>query len=302
MTPSPNHHPDLEEIAAFAEGSLDPDERIAIEEHLAACDRCLELASETVHCLEESSWSSWPLPSDRTHMVPRSLAFGGATAAWFAAAAVVVAMVTGLLVIRRWSYDLDRTLAQYEPGLGLDAAFGEGWSTPGWTRLRTGTPATLAGARAGFRAGVHSVDIAVAVTLRDASAARAAVVRTVNLEPENDPSLLPLQELADQVARALEPENPVWSTAQERSQELLQAQLRGDLDLYRQLGQWAQSARFASLAHDDRYFRSRAWRTGLGRLPAARLGEEATNLRALQPGQHAERLKLLDDVFQKLGG
>jgi len=47
-------HPDLESLAAFAEGKLEEGERRRITVHLDGCEACYELLVESLHLMDES--------------------------------------------------------------------------------------------------------------------------------------------------------------------------------------------------------------------------------------------------------
>src|SRR5688500_15235651 len=50
--------PPLEDIAAFLDGTLSPEERARITEHLARCESCYEIFAGAVHFHEEEGDSS----------------------------------------------------------------------------------------------------------------------------------------------------------------------------------------------------------------------------------------------------
>lgn len=299
--------PGMEDLAAFADATLAPEERDVVEKHLAGCDRCLEVVSETLHFLEfqESGAKKGELvrgPFGR----PKA-----AVIALLAASVLVVAVGLGVWQVGAAPYDLDAITARLEPGDRLREQLGEYWDSPGWETFRSGSGVVVtSSSRASFRAGAHAVSIAVGAELRDAGAVRSGIGGIDSLDvddpqsPDSGILLIGLKALAARLDLAMDT-GPDWGAVESGSDELMRYELAGDDEDFRVLGLWAQSARFASLLKDDSYFRSGRWRKGLRALEKIELSDAASaSLQALQElpaDQHDHRVELLTPIFRALG-
>lgn len=319
--------PPLEELAAFAEGSVPRSEATAIREHLADCDRCLELVGETVH-FQEWQESSRPAGvagvagdpgaggaasgseedhADRGEIVrgPFGRPKGAALTGLALAATLLIAVIGGVAIVRTSDpYGVEAITADLDPGAGLARAYGEEWNRLGWSVVRGAEgPELSALEQAAFRIGVHTLDVAAAVALRDDVSALYGAHRI--LEVDDDLALVTSQLIAASVRDALAGEETDWRLAEETADELLGFELEDELEPMRRLGIWAQAARFASLRGDDAYFESRPWRRGLeslGALSGDRVEDAGRQLTELGSDRHAERLAILDPLFRVLGG
>ena len=98
-----------------------------------------------------------------------------------------------------------------------------------------------------------------------------------------------------------------WRSLREAAVQLIELDLEErDLQLFLDLGRWAETARLASLLEDDRYFDRRGWRRGLDRLRQVELSERLAasvkKMSGLPEGEHQSRLELLRPIFKELGG
>ncbi len=119
--------PSAAELASFAEGRLSGDARVRMEQHLAHCDWCREIAADTMSFVEQ----------ERQAPAPRSAIYWGRRAAWLAAAAAIILSVcwAAWRVVRPASDQADAVLAELAAAMPARATEGRvhpafGWGPP----------------------------------------------------------------------------------------------------------------------------------------------------------------------------
>jgi anti-sigma factor RsiW len=251
--------PELEALAAFADGRLAGGERAAVVAHLADCDACRELVAETLALAaderptaagEEVASGGDVVPFRKPKRAPRRRLLAGVAAA----AAVVVA---ALLWLRSSPPAAEVTLAALADEPRLLERLGADWAEPLWSVTRGDGPAVSDAARA-FRLGVRSADLELALGAGDRRAARRFAAECALLlgdVPLADPAAHLYRELA---RRAGEPGEAVAAlaadatTAARLAREAVEPQ-------HGELGRWSETGRLAAAA---------GARVGLPALPA----------------------------------
>lgn len=303
-------HPDPESLAAFADGRLAGAERVTVIEHLARCDDCLDVVAETGAVQEElqEELEDGDASSTSGASTPNIVLHPSAWTRWAPAAAALAAALV-VAVFGAWQMgwllgpDLSvETLANRLEGSA--ARLGdEAWAAHGWPTYRdagpsTGarTPTPLEVKKASFRAGVHAVDLQLALRLGNRERATAAAEDLV--ETLRDlPDIGLLAGSYRHMAVELESEESVQEIA--RQATAAEDRLVGLInELYYELGKWAEAGRLAAAAGDRDTLRSHSLRGALEDFRAAGLDEDIT----ARLGEIRERLwgDLSDDELERL--
>jgi hypothetical protein len=190
----PDRHPSLEAVAAFVDGRLAGEERRRMVEHLAHCDDCHELMSETVLLMRESADSTEAedgsgtvaedidapsVPGRLLRPPPGRFRRALPLVAALAAAAVVALLVwtpAGDLILRRGGAtvavdDLVATLPAADPRVG-DTLQGILEDNHGWIVLLGPGPAPSEEQERAFQAGVLTSELQTALAGGDKDKAR----------------------------------------------------------------------------------------------------------------------------------
>jgi hypothetical protein len=236
--------PELELLAAFADGRLAGAERAAVVAHLADCEACREIVVET-RALAERPFAAGA--EARGEVVPfrRPARRGRGKAALVAAAAAAVAVAGALWFFGR-PVEVGGLLAELGRDQAAVARLGGDWSEPLWSVTRGDGPVVSEKARA-FRLGVRSACLELALAAGDRRAARRLAAESALLVgdvPLADPVAHLYREIARRAGEpgaALAPLAADASTAARLAREAVEAPLW-------ELGRWSESGRLAAAA------------------------------------------------------
>jgi hypothetical protein len=275
LDPRPNC-PEIEALAAFAEGRLAGAERTALVAHVADCEACREIVAETrALAAETHAAAGSELAAGEVVPFRRPARAGNRRRALLATAAALTVAVAGILWLRPGPPSAGSALAELGGDAQTLARLGGDWTEPLWSVTRGDGPVVSEAARA-FRLGVRSADLELALAADDRRAARRVATESALLVgdvPLADPVAHLYRELA---RRAGEPAEPLPALADDAATAAALARDAVDLDLW-QLGRWSEVGRLAATA---------GVRVGLPRPPlAASLPAELADLarRAARP-------------------
>ena len=296
-------HPELETVAAFVDGRLAGDERRRMVEHLASCDDCQELVTETVLLLREPAAadgrdaddpadddeeSGKSPPASGRLLVPPPGRFRRALpliAALTAAAGIALLLWTpaGDWILRRDDRvvpveDLTSALPTDQPA--LQQALSDGIDGHGWPTPLGDTPPATPEQEATFQLGVRLSELDAALRAGDG---RSAKTLTYRIE-----SLLRSLELPPALARYYTGPSSIGEglEAGATSEGLLHLSAEADSSLapdprdggagfvdatYFALGKWAAAAQLAVAAGDLDWFDEPGPRRQLRQLRRAEL-------------------------------
>ncbi len=179
-------HPDVETLAAFAEGALDGVARQRVVEHVADCPDCYELVAGTARFLDEEARgpAADPAPSP-TVLRPapgrwRSrLAVAATLAAAAAAALLLIGRPTGW-----WQGPapapgpaLGELAAALPAAPSLVTTLAADWDAHGWPVSRGTVPTSTEGPQRSFRLGVRVLELDLALRGGDHELARRLTYR-----------------------------------------------------------------------------------------------------------------------------
>jgi len=236
-TPRPGH-PELETLAAFAEGRLVGSDRRSVVEHLADCDDCRELVAESAGLVVEVAAGDRtghgevvPFP-DRQRRSSRWVWAAGFAAALFLAAAIAVTQRRGPTP--------DVTLTALADG-GALTELGDGWSDPRWSVTR-GEGSVVSNRARAFRLGARSADLDLALAGGKRQVARRLAAESALLLGE-----LPLAEpiaviYRQAVERLVSPDADLAATRGELATARRLTRDAVDTGLF-DLGRWAETCR-----------------------------------------------------------
>jgi hypothetical protein len=233
--------PDLETLAAFAEGRLVGGDRNTVVEHLADCDACREIVVETQSLLAAETAGA----GAGGEVVPfREPKRGGRLPLLAALAAAVALAAVGLFVWSERGASATRVLAAIAADPAALTRLGDGWSEPLWSVTRGEGPLVSEPARA-FRLGVRSADLDFALAAGDRRAARRFAAESALLVgdvPLADPIAHVYREIARRAGEASEP------LAKLPEDAAIAARLtREAVDpAYWELGRWSETGRLAA--------------------------------------------------------
>ncbi len=188
--------PDLETLAALAEGRLVGAERTAVLEHLADCDDCRELVVETMALQNELAGAAGGGATGAVVPFPEPKRPGRGR--WIAVAAGVAVLAAAIFFARGRTQSPEAALAELARQPGVAAKLGTDWSAPLWSVTRGEGPVVSDRARA-FRLGARSADLDLALSTSDRTAARRLAAETALLLAD-----VPLADPVASVYRGLE--------------------------------------------------------------------------------------------------
>lgn len=234
--------PDLELLAAFVEGRLEPAERTRMIEHLADCDACREIVAESRALVLEvgADGATGGAPPAALARNP-----GWRKVRWVAAAAALVAAVGVAVWMARGSASIDSTIAQF-----IDAGAHRGlpaeWSDPVWPVLRGGGLVAVDRSVA-FRLGVRSVDLEISWARAELEAVRQLALESASLVrrlPFTESIAATLEDLGSRAAAGRLDEPAFRAALAVMTTEL---PLAAGPDEFA-LGRWAEGARLSAMA------------------------------------------------------
>ena len=281
--PPTEHWPSSEELAAYIDGTLDEAERERITEHLASCEECYAVYSETLHFQLEPSQPPDKNVVDFPKPPARQPSWW-----WRAAAAAVVLLCLGGSVLLLTAPKLATSeVAGIVPSPSSDEAFWNGKTMRG---DGASPEAEVPYGQISFGMGVKIVDLQVALQANRKQASETAFAGIYNL----------LGSLAGGSDLQKEYEGVRYSRVKRSRSELLPATTRLAREAKDLLdkepldfGQWVEAGRVTSFLRDpkflqqpaNRFFLSRfLWRQKLG------LSETKADPEVLQALEEISRL------------
>lgn len=280
--------PDLEELAAFADGRLSGAARDAVVEHLADCEDCYEVYAETLRVREDLGPRAVPLADDPPLTIPadapvvvhprsfRPPRWAVPVAALAAAAALAVVVLPWWLGTRTPVVPVGDLAV-----LVSDSSLGDvdGWYEHDWPRMRGQGPvlgtSDIDSAKRAFRLGVHTVDLEAATRLDDEASAARQAQQLETLVDEDDflrffsPQY---QDLKNRVRGGADQHELL--TTESRLEVLLTQDADPLFSFYYSFGKWTETARLAALTGHAEYFIGSDFRRGLRKLRDAELAED----------------------------
>jgi hypothetical protein len=279
-------HPEVEQIAAFLDGRLEGDEREHVVAHLAGCEDCYEIFSETARFLLEEEGADAVAPEPAVEAAPPALSEGARRVLrpghgrWRRAALVPAAVLAAAaaLALVVWSpaarflgfgAEAPRSVADLADGLPVENAastLAGTWDQHGWPVMRGAGPALGPEEERAFQIGVRVLEMDVALAAGDGEL---ATHLTHDLETR-----LAAIELADPLRVLYASETGIRGrlAAGEAPAELLPLNRQGDQLLapdedddypgfvdgfWYGLGRWAGAAHLAAAAGDSNFFEAR---------------------------------------------
>lgn len=157
--------PDLETLAAFVDGTLAVPERRQVVVHLADCERCFEVTSETMHSEGELEEETEPNTTPYSTTEGTALRFQRRVWPWLTVAAAGLILVILPFAVRQPSPALWGLMASSE----VPGALPEGWVVEPYDSQRSyrGNPGGILDLRAEMHLGALLADIHRAVQTRD---------------------------------------------------------------------------------------------------------------------------------------
>jgi hypothetical protein len=247
--------PSDEELAAYIDGVLGKEEAARIAEHLASCENCFEVYSETVHFQLESqpapAGEVVPFPSGRKDLAPL----------WLAAAASLIVAVGGWYVYQSFLAPPPQiAVAEVAPDLRRRPVKNLLWDYE--TTRGLGEPESEL-ARQSFQVGALLVDLHLAgqagATMKGYRAWHG-----VGTALSEAPGMSEFSAKIFKEANNMHPEhNPVGSANALRSVATQASQIEAELresvlfPEYIDLGKWTEAGRVAALVRDASFFKDR---------------------------------------------
>jgi len=248
MSSEPADCPTAEDLGAYLDGGLSPNQRARIEAHAAACDECFELLASGIAFSAELDPAAELLPMrGGPEAMPDRSGGRGRRFRWLAALAALLLVAVGLWFFRAlvggsapdpaavaalaWAERLGG-------GQARDEAIARAW---GSTSEPLAFDGRLSPRRRAFRIGVHLVDARVALDAANAAAFRAATGRLTPMLPaEGYGKGEPLEAILRQLDPALPDgeRNAALATLGTRARRLDAASF--------DLGAWVETARLAA--------------------------------------------------------
>ncbi|HUP24117.1 MAG TPA: hypothetical protein VNB06_14395 [Thermoanaerobaculia bacterium] len=296
---------DLEQLAAYLDRRLPPQEGAAIEERLAEDDEAFELFAEAARLAEAPAPPAGEVVDlslgDRRRAATRWIGPLAATA--------VVLLALGLATLQPWrglsSVASATWVAALPAGDDLADILGDRWTEAAWSEYRS-APGPLASPLfppevAAFRIGARTVDLAAALRADDAATASALAAQLESLYPSLESTTAATIVMA-QLALTLE-----QAGTQAAAQDLASLDEHHGVEpaRYYETGRWAESARLAARAGARPFFESRLWSRGLRALQRQAQDPELRQLAERLPGSappdFAVLVTELDAVIALLG-
>ncbi len=196
MTQPSEPCPDLEDLAALADGRLAEKERARVLDHVAGCEACYEVFAETARLREDLATSE-----EATEDPPRSaavLTFPVLRRRVLSVAALAAAAVLAVVVWRPWSVGVDvppslatLTEAVVERG-DVTSQLGTDWARLPWPSLERGPGERLDAPARDLRLGARTADLDVALAGGDRALAKEVVAELLVLLKDDVPLSQPL--------------------------------------------------------------------------------------------------------------
>lgn len=270
--------PELEELAAMIDGNLSKAERDAVVEHLASCEACFEIYTETLRIQEDLGPRKVPTevqdeepPLAPVVQHPRSFGW-----AWRAAAALAAGVVVALGLL--WYL--------FRPAEMPVAHLAEinDWHEHDWRRMRgPGEPIYRDPKARAFQLGVHAIDLEAAVRLAAMKPENLHLAESLansihSLLAEIDMGYLAVALCGEVLAdiRAGEPPEKILESAAILEDHLTDDEY-SDVDaFYYDFGKWTETSRLWALESSSPYFAGWEFKRNLRRLRTAELGEDVS--------------------------
>lgn len=309
-TESVSRCPELEDLAAFVDGGLSGEKRDAMVAHLADCEACYDVYTETLRveddlaeavdvgelgpraeALPEPANEDRPLAPVVRH--PRSFGW-----TWGIASAIAATLIAGIGWRFLWLPEpAELPVPPVAAVIAGDRSIQveSDWYEHRWPTKRGGPVESafeLDAAKGSFRIGVHFFDLELALRLYDLETAESQIRRIESLLNERfEMSQLEVsacQELREDVDSGV-PVEELLESMSELGQELTQSEYALVDSAYFLLGMWTENARMALRAGLTDYFQSRDFLKTLEVLLDQRQSERV-----------AQHLRTIDDL-QKAG-
>lgn len=330
-TPSPSDCLDLEDLAAFVDGALSGTARDAVVAHLADCEDCYEVYTETLHVQEDLHAQEDLEPriepvavidEDEEELAPvlvhpRSRAWmwkAGAAGAVLAAAAMLAFVVrVGLLSLATEEFLVPvGNIATMAQRLTTTPALAEGWSQHGWPTKRGLAPEISAterdNHRRSFRLGVHSIDLETALRMDDEAIATRQTHQIENLIEGIDFSQHWVTQIQDLRTRILAkaPQEELLQSSSELMEEWTHREYLLVDPFYFSFGQWAEGSRLAVLTENLETFSRPDFRKSLRILQkhelATKVSAEVEKIESLiEVGSSEELQELFEEIIRYEG-
>jgi hypothetical protein len=275
--------PSANELAAYVDGVLSPAEARRITDHLASCEECYEIYSDTVRFIlasepqEDSTVVRFPGKAGR----PRPL-----MPAWGQIAAAAAVLFAGGWTLYALLYSSDLSTAQLTASLpNRPEVTGQAWVGP--TYRGEGSPVAATVDEASFRMGVQLVNLQMNLRAGDVEGSQDIVARILGLL-KDQPLVSDLEDAYKKITFDLvggaQPRD-LLPRAEQLAEQVREAFEEGSLDF----GQWVEGGRLAAIANDPSFLRQTAnflrrtiWRQRLG-LDEVKLDKDALqSLREIQ--------------------
>lgn len=245
---STSRHPDDETLAAFVDGTLSERRRWEVTEHMASCEDCYEIFTETARFLNEHAEHAQeedPQPATVVPFTRRGVQMPARS--WFAAAAVLLLALAGAWLVLRGgpAGPVDPLRATSGELLALlDDEVRETAADHVWEERSDAFSFSAPSSDAlAFSLGVHLVDAQAALEAGDDEAARQSLDRLAEIlmdDPDTD-----LSGAASDLAR-----NPRLADL-----AALERRLEGEVPARRlALGRFVETARLAAAAGSEEFF------------------------------------------------
>jgi hypothetical protein len=279
--------PSAEELACYIDGTLSPEERARVAEHLASCESCFEVYSEVLQCQLESE----PAPLGKVvHFPPGEKRIPAA--AWWSA--IAASLLVGLGIGYYYHFlSTPQALLNSQVTLILQ---GKPRLWLGETLRGSGEDGKTARLdEASFRIGVQIANLQARLGEGEREDARNVIAYVLQLLETQD-----FTKPLDDSYRALGIEIDKAKDTRVLLPEAdhLAQELRISFDpLYLDLGQWVEDGRFAAISRETTFFRRPETRRFLRRV----LWRHRFRLEALNLPKAEESLRELEVIYVILG-
>jgi hypothetical protein len=317
-------HPELEELAALIDGHCGDADAARIRTHLASCEECYEVFSETLHLQEDLREEDpvWldPLPSENVREgtppaggvvveLERRRKTWPMWAAGSLAALVVLGVGIGLWIPMASSpvSDVAQLTAQLTPPLaGQAAGLGLDLQKSAWNEVKRGggNGKTTPPEELAVQAGVAALNLQLALASNDSAAADNAAAQMCSVLGISREGNQPNGKLVSSQLNFADPaivdfygklrgrlRNPKSLAGEAAKQaNALRTALAGTED-YFDLGKWAEAGRFATIARKPAFFAEKTAGSLLGKLQKeAEKDKDAAEI----PAEVVQALKTVD--------
>jgi hypothetical protein len=255
------HCPSAEDLAAYIDGNLGKEESQRITEHLASCEDCYAVYTETLR-FQLDTESVFAESEVLPFRAPKEKRTGAAAVRrWFPLAALLLVGISGA----GWYFlasppalkpSVMTASLQGKPGLTKDFWLGPTTRGPGDEEEKRYEEAS-------FQMGVQLVNLQLSLEANDAEKARGDILPRIRQVLDTQPLMSPLTDSFAALSADLESKAP---------REILgkAAQVAHDSrdyldEPYLDLGQWVEAGRLAALAHNPSFFQQGETRSFLRR-------------------------------------